>query len=78
LIEEIDKRLALSKKDDIQLKLIDYLFSVDPEELPLHLQLAFLNFSFRQFTEISTEKAACETSTKVWTLKSTKVLSKLH
>ncbi|CAM5151831.1 unnamed protein product [Natator depressus] len=39
LIEEFDRRLTLSKEDDVQLKLIEDPFSVDPEEVPLDLQL---------------------------------------
>ncbi|KAG6926376.1 GTF2I repeat domain containing 2 [Chelydra serpentina] len=38
LIEEFDRRLTLSKEDDVQLKLIEDPFSVDPEEVPLDLQ----------------------------------------
>jgi hypothetical protein len=38
LIEEFDRGLSLSKEEDIQLKLIEDLFSVDSEEVPLHLQ----------------------------------------
>uniref|UniRef100_A0A674I7K9 SPIN-DOC-like zinc-finger domain-containing protein n=1 Tax=Terrapene triunguis TaxID=2587831 RepID=A0A674I7K9_9SAUR len=38
LIEEFDRRLTLSK-EDVQLKLIEDPFSVDPEEVPLDLQL---------------------------------------
>uniref|UniRef100_A0A674JUH9 SPIN-DOC-like zinc-finger domain-containing protein n=1 Tax=Terrapene triunguis TaxID=2587831 RepID=A0A674JUH9_9SAUR len=39
LIEEFDRRLTLSKDDDIQLKLIEDPFSVDPEEVTQDLQL---------------------------------------
>ncbi|CAM4604779.1 unnamed protein product [Lepidochelys kempii] len=39
LIEEFERRLTLSKEEDVQLKLIEYPFSVDPEEVPLDLQL---------------------------------------
>ncbi|XP_050819799.1 general transcription factor II-I repeat domain-containing protein 2A-like isoform X2 [Gopherus flavomarginatus] len=39
LIEEFDRRLTLSKEEDVQLKLIEDLFSVDPEDMPLDLQL---------------------------------------
>ncbi|XP_043400744.1 EPM2A-interacting protein 1-like [Chelonia mydas] len=39
LIEEFDGRLTLSKEEDVQLKLIEDPFSVDPEEVPLDLQL---------------------------------------
>ncbi|XP_050795692.1 general transcription factor II-I repeat domain-containing protein 2-like [Gopherus flavomarginatus] len=39
LTEEFDRRLILSKDDDIQLKLIEDPFSVDPEEVPGDLQL---------------------------------------
>jgi hypothetical protein len=37
LIEEFDRRLTLSKEEDIQLKLTEDPFSVDTEEVPLHL-----------------------------------------
>ncbi|CAM2097121.1 unnamed protein product [Caretta caretta] len=36
---EFDRRLTLSKEEDVQLKLIEYPFSVNPEKLPLDLQL---------------------------------------
>ncbi|XP_034615326.1 general transcription factor II-I repeat domain-containing protein 2-like [Trachemys scripta elegans] len=39
LTEEFDRRLTLSKEEDVQLKLIEDPFSVDPEEVPLDLQL---------------------------------------
>jgi hypothetical protein len=39
LIEEFDRRLTLSKEEDVQLKPTEDPFSVDPEEVPLHLQL---------------------------------------
>jgi hypothetical protein len=39
LIEEFDRRLTLFKEEDIQLKLTEDPFSVDTEEVPLHLQL---------------------------------------
>uniref|UniRef100_A0A4X2KNG3 SPIN-DOC-like zinc-finger domain-containing protein n=1 Tax=Vombatus ursinus TaxID=29139 RepID=A0A4X2KNG3_VOMUR len=39
LIQEFDRRLTLSKEDDIKFKLIEDPFSVDPQELPSHLQL---------------------------------------
>uniref|UniRef100_A0A8C0H5C3 SPIN-DOC-like zinc-finger domain-containing protein n=1 Tax=Chelonoidis abingdonii TaxID=106734 RepID=A0A8C0H5C3_CHEAB len=39
LIEEFDRRLTLSKEEDVQLKLIEDSFSVDPEEMPLDFQL---------------------------------------
>jgi hypothetical protein len=60
------------------LKLIEDPFSVDPEEVPLLLQLEFIELQFSTVLEISTEKAACETSTKVWIVKSTKILAKLR
>ncbi|CAM4637920.1 unnamed protein product, partial [Lepidochelys kempii] len=43
LIEEFDRRLTLSK-EDVQLKLIEDPFSVDPEEVPLDLQLEVIEF----------------------------------
>jgi hypothetical protein len=39
LIEEFDRRLTLSTEEEVQLKLIEDPFSVDPEEVPLNLQL---------------------------------------
>jgi hypothetical protein len=41
LIEEFDRRFNLSKKEEegVQLKLIEDPFSVDAEQVPLHLQL---------------------------------------
>jgi hypothetical protein len=39
LIEEFDRRLTLSKEEDVQLKPTEDPFSADPEEVPLHLQL---------------------------------------
>uniref|UniRef100_K7FWM9 SPIN-DOC-like zinc-finger domain-containing protein n=1 Tax=Pelodiscus sinensis TaxID=13735 RepID=K7FWM9_PELSI len=39
LIEDFDRRFTLYKEEDIQLKLIEDFFSVDPEEMPLDLQL---------------------------------------
>jgi hypothetical protein len=39
LIEEFDRRPTLSTKEDVQLKLTEDPFSVDPEEVSLHLQL---------------------------------------
>ncbi|CAM2113588.1 unnamed protein product [Caretta caretta] len=43
LIEEFDGRLTLSKEEDVQLKLIEDPFSVDPEEVPLDLQLEVID-----------------------------------
>ena len=39
MIEEFERRFTLSKEEDIQLKLIEDPFSVNPEELPICLQL---------------------------------------
>uniref|UniRef100_A0A8C3SKW3 SPIN-DOC-like zinc-finger domain-containing protein n=1 Tax=Chelydra serpentina TaxID=8475 RepID=A0A8C3SKW3_CHESE len=43
LIEEFDRRLTLSKEEDVQLKLIEDPFSVDPQEVPLDLQLEVID-----------------------------------
>jgi hypothetical protein len=45
LIEEFDRRLALSK-EDVQLKAIEDPVSVVPEEVPLHLHLEVTELLF--------------------------------
>jgi hypothetical protein len=42
LIEEFDRRFALSTEEDFQLKMIEDPFSVDPKEVPLNLQLELI------------------------------------
>jgi hypothetical protein len=78
LVEESDRRLALSKEEDIQLKMTEDPFSVDSADLPFQLQLNRLIFGDQHITEISTEKAVCTSSTKVWTVKSIKILLKVQ
>jgi hypothetical protein len=39
LFQAFDRQLTLSREEDIKLKLIEDPFSVDPEELPMQLQL---------------------------------------
>ena len=39
LIEEFDNRLTLSGEEKLHLKIIENLFSIDPEEAPSHLQM---------------------------------------
>ncbi|CAM4581205.1 unnamed protein product [Lepidochelys kempii] len=46
LIEEFDRRLTLSKEDDVQLKLVEDPFPVDPEEVPLDLRLEVIELQF--------------------------------
>jgi hypothetical protein len=46
LIEEFDRRLTLSKEEDVQLKAIEDPLSVVPEEVPLHLHLEVTELLF--------------------------------
>ncbi|MEE6463219.1 hypothetical protein FKM82_005821 [Ascaphus truei] len=46
LIEEFDRRLTLSKEEDIQLKMIEDPFSVDPADLPSQLQMIVIDLQF--------------------------------
>ena len=39
LMQEFDRRLALSQEENLQFKLVEDLFSMDPEEVPIQLQL---------------------------------------
>ena len=39
LIQEFDRRLSLSQKENLQFKLIEDPFFMDPEEVPIQLQL---------------------------------------
>lgn len=39
MFQAFDRQLTLSREEDIKLKLIEDPFSVDPEELPMQLQL---------------------------------------
>jgi 17beta-estradiol 17-dehydrogenase/3beta-hydroxysteroid 3-dehydrogenase/mitotic-spindle organizing protein 1 len=43
LIEEFDRRLTLSKEEDIQLKITEDPFSVDPADLPFQLELNIID-----------------------------------
>jgi hypothetical protein len=46
LTEEFDRILALSKEEDIQLKMTEDPFSVDPADLPFQLQLNVIDLQF--------------------------------
>lgn len=64
LILVTDSRLIEFKKEDIQLKLMEDNFSVDPRTCYYICNWRILNFNW-QFAEISTEKACSATSTNV-------------
>jgi hypothetical protein len=75
LTEEFDRRLTLSKEEDIQFKIP---FQWIQQTSPSSCSWTLLISSFQQITEISTEKAVCRSSTEVWTVKSTKILLKVQ
>ena len=49
LMEELNKRFALSKDEELQFRLIEDPFSVNPEELPIILQLEVIELQFSVF-----------------------------
>jgi hypothetical protein len=46
LIEEFDRRLTLCTEEEVQLKLIEDPFSVDPDEVTLNLQLEVIELQY--------------------------------
>ncbi|XP_075455203.1 general transcription factor II-I repeat domain-containing protein 2-like [Ascaphus truei] len=68
LIDEFDRRLTLSNEEDIQLRMIEDPFSVDPAELPFQLQLNIIDLQcsteYRNKHRESS-KAVCRNSTGV-------------
>ena len=42
LIEEFNNRLTLSSEEKLHLKIIENPFSIDPEEVPSHLQMKLM------------------------------------
>ena len=67
-MEKLNKRFALSKDKELQFRLIADIFSVNPEELPIILQLGVIELQYS--IKVNIKKAVCKTFIKVWTTKS--------
>ena len=59
-MQDFDRRLILSQEENIQFKLVEDLFSIDPEEVPIQLHLEVIELqASRLCARLNTEKAAC-------------------
>ena len=59
-MQEFDRRLTLFQDKNIHFKLVEDSFSIDPEEVPIQLQLEVIELHApRLCARLNTEKAAC-------------------
>ena len=65
-MQEYDRQLTLCQEENIQFKLVEDPFSIDPEEVPTQLQLEVIELqAWRLCARLNVVKAAGSTSTEV-------------
>ena len=58
LMQELDRRLTLSQKENIQFKLVENPFSMDSEEVPIQLQLENIELQASPVCKIKHSKSS--------------------